>query len=143
MLTLGKLFRRPASTEPVETITSSHGHTEWLRNGLPHRDDGPAIRYKDGSEVWYRNGLCHRDDGPAVEWTNGTREWFRNGQRHREDGPAIEYVDGTKEWWLQGKRLTVNETALHQSTALGSIAPSMPAEVVSTLPYQKPVRLNL
>ena len=56
----------------------------------------------DGTREWFRNGLWHRDDGPAVEWPNGTKVWFYNGRRHRDDGPAVEHADGSTEWWKQG-----------------------------------------
>jgi hypothetical protein len=31
----------------------------WFKNGLRHRDDGPAIEYVDGNKAWYKNGLLH------------------------------------------------------------------------------------
>jgi predicted lipoprotein with Yx(FWY)xxD motif len=59
----------------------------------------------DGTRRWYRDGLLHREDGPALELPDGTRRWYRNGQLHREDGPAVERHDGTREWWVDGKRI--------------------------------------
>jgi len=49
---------------------------------------------------WFKNGLRHREDGPAVEWADGDKEWYQNGLRHREDGPALEYASGAKYWYL-------------------------------------------
>ena len=51
---------------------------------------------KDGTIKWYKNGLLHREDGPAIEWADGGKEWYINDKLHREDGPAVEYSDGTK-----------------------------------------------
>jgi hypothetical protein len=58
----------------------------------------------DGTRYWYRNGLLHREDGPAVEWADGSREWWLHGELHRIDGPAIERADGTLEWWYDGEQ---------------------------------------
>ena len=46
---------------------------------------------QEGKETtaWYREGALHREDGPAVVWRNGARnEWYLNNERHREDGPC-------------------------------------------------------
>lgn len=51
----------------------------------------------------------HREDGPAIEWADGTRAWALKGFYHREDGPAVEFFDGTKEWWLKGKQYEQEE----------------------------------
>ena len=54
---------------------------------------------RDGTE-YYKDGVLHREDGPAVEWLNGSKFWFINGKRHREDGPAFVWADGTNNWYL-------------------------------------------
>lgn len=42
--------------------------SRYLRDGVLHREDGPAYEGNDGMEAWYRDGRLHRDpvDGPAV-----------------------------------------------------------------------------
>jgi len=85
----------------------------WDGNRIPHRDDGPAIEYANGSEEWYIDGMFHREDGPAVKWINGRKEWWVNGKLHREDGPAIEFADGKKGWYINGKHLTKEEFDIH------------------------------
>lgn len=65
--------------------------------------------YASGTREWYRNGLAHREDGPAYEGADGARWWYRNGLLHREDGPAIEAADGAREWWLNGFNVTEDE----------------------------------
>lgn len=79
--------------------------------GVPANDPSLIRKVDSFGTVRYRNrdGLLHREDGPAVERSNGSREWFLDGQRHREDGPAIEYHDGTHEWYLDGKLLSEDE----------------------------------
>jgi hypothetical protein len=52
--------------------------------GQFHREDGPAIIYKDGSRQWWNNGYLHRIDGPAVIDTQDAyeyTEWRINGLR--------------------------------------------------------------
>lgn len=56
----------------------------------------------------YRNeqGQPHRTDGPAVMFANGTQVWYSNGKLHRRDGPAVIRATGTQEWYLHGQELT-------------------------------------
>jgi len=62
-----------------------------------------------GNRIWRLNGKTHREDGPAIEYRDGSGLWFLNGQHHREDGPAVEYASGYREWWLNGERMTEKE----------------------------------
>ena len=52
---------------------------EWYIHGERHREDGPAVEYRDGTKLWYINGKRHREDGPAVELSNGSKAWLLNG----------------------------------------------------------------
>jgi hypothetical protein len=45
-----------------------------------------CFTYPDGRREWYRDGVRHRDDGPAVEYADGGREWWRDGKLIREEG---------------------------------------------------------
>jgi len=55
---------------------------------------------------WMKDGVLHRDDGPAVTNSEGDEEWYRYGKRHREDGPAVISFNGKlKQWWINGKQL--------------------------------------
>ena len=83
-------------------VINANGNKIWYNdNREPHRLDGPAIEWDDGSKEWWVNGKPHRLDGPAVECANGGhKEWFVNGKRHRLDGPAIEYANGAKAWYI-------------------------------------------
>lgn len=58
--------------------SKGHGRSYW-RDGLRHREDGPAIEYSKGSKEWYKDGLRHREDGPAVIWSFGIQQWWVNG----------------------------------------------------------------
>jgi len=60
-------------------------------------------------KFWYKNGKLHRDDGPAVEYKNGIKFWYKEGKLHRLDGPAREWVYRAKEWWIEGKFYTEEE----------------------------------
>ena len=50
-----------------------------------------------------KDGLVHREEGPAIITAQGTRKWALNGKLHRTDGPAIIYSDGVKVWYLYGR----------------------------------------
>lgn len=79
--------------------------TQWWYgpDRRPHRLDGPAIIYPDGSQVWCRNGHADRDDGPAIIRADGSYEWRRKGRLHRDgDLPADVTEDGTQHWYRDG-----------------------------------------
>jgi len=78
-------------------------------HGRPHREDGPAVIWEDGTKAWFVNGVQHREDGPALEFANGSKEWYADGKLHRIDGPAIVYADGYTQWWLQGVQVEEEE----------------------------------
>jgi len=56
--------------------------------------------YDDGFITWSFNGKLHREDGPAIKWADGTEFYYLNGNFHREDGPAIKWANGKEEYWL-------------------------------------------
>ena len=74
---------------------------------LLHREDGPAIEYKNGDKAWYKFGVLHRLDGPAIDNINGYKAWFVDGKLHREDGPAVvSHISSTKNlYYLNGKKI--------------------------------------
>ncbi len=89
--TVDREIRRDGSVLITENFLNAAGEL--------HRTNGPAIvqRAIDSdfpweSENYYRNGLFHRDGGPAeIVRKKGkvTKQvYFRLGVRHREDGPA-------------------------------------------------------
>lgn len=93
-----------------------NGNVFWKKNGVEHREDGPAIEWADGSKHWYLNGYRHRVDGPAIEWSCGKKEWYINGMRHRDSGPSwvMEVLSGTLEIWENmGKRHRLDGPAVN------------------------------
>lgn len=86
----------------------SNGDKLWLLNDKPHRVDGPAHDRADGVKIWFLNGVLHRDGGPAYEHPNGRKEWIFHGKLHREDGPAIEDPAHRDEWWFDGVKYNEN-----------------------------------
>ena len=84
---------------------------EYYKDGVLHREDGPAVIYDNGINYWYKFGKIHREDGPAVDWTNGEYSWYRNGLYHREDGPAIVW-DEECSWYVNGVKSTTNRPFL-------------------------------
>lgn len=113
----GTGLKRPKKPRPSAS-TEKDGVLVWRLDGELHCEEGPAVKYPDGSWEWYRHGKIHRDDGPAVfikgpwddetgqfweprgyksepEWRNDwgwadeTQIWFHDGVPHREDGPAV------------------------------------------------------
>jgi hypothetical protein len=89
--------------EDGPAVEYRNGDKCWWLNGKLHREDGPAIQCASGRKEWYLNGKLHRIGGPAIEW-NRDAGWFINGKLHHENGPAIIHSNGDKEYWLNGKR---------------------------------------
>jgi hypothetical protein len=85
------------------------GSTFWYKNGMIHREDGPAIILPNGTESWFLNGKLHRLDGPAVLNSYKDKEWWIDDKLHREDGPAVMFSNGKVEWWLKSIQLTKEE----------------------------------
>jgi hypothetical protein len=51
-----------------ELVEFTHGGKNYHLNGLPHREDGPAIIYFDGSKLWYLNGKeLSKEDFTSIE----------------------------------------------------------------------------
>ena len=83
----------------------------WItKNGVYHREDGPATTHPDGSKFWHRYGKLHRTDGPACEYANGAKEWYQDGKLHRLDGPAIIFPSGHYQWYINGRFYPENST---------------------------------
>jgi len=57
----------------------------WKCGEKFHREDGPAIIWKDGSEYWYQNGKRHREDGPAIILASGGRGYYLNNKYYRKE----------------------------------------------------------
>jgi len=69
--------------------------------------DGAGV--KEAKTVLYmRNGVPDREDGPAVLAANGNVLWMQKGQLHRDNGPAA-MIDGQPTFALEGKALTAKE----------------------------------
>jgi hypothetical protein len=90
--------------DEFEVRSYESGRTIWYKDGEIHRDDGPAIKEKNGDEFWYSKGKIHRDDGPAIVLSEGSKFWMKEGLNHREDGPAIEYASGFKAYYENGDK---------------------------------------
>lgn len=77
--------------------------------GRLHRQAGPAIKSEAaGYEFWYKEGIRHRDGGPAYIHKH-IQKWYVNGKLHRLDGPAIIGKGRPKEYWIEGQKLSPKE----------------------------------
>ena len=93
------------------TVADLYAHerywAQWLAlnvAALPEAARAELYRLT-GARAWWRDGVRHREDGPAIESAGGRREWYRAGKLHRDDGPAVESADGYREWWRDGVQL--------------------------------------
>ena len=97
-------------------VVNLYGSKCWYKDGLLHREEGPAEEHPNGNKAWYFHGKFHRIDGPAIETAGGYKVWYLYGKLHREDGPTIEYTNGTKIWFYQGINLTATYNCRDQET---------------------------
>jgi hypothetical protein len=84
----------------------------YYKDGLKHREDGPAVESLWGDKYWWIEGKLHREDGPAIIFNNTREEWWYRGKRHREDGPAIINLEGSKEWYYNGELHRIDGPAI-------------------------------
>lgn len=78
-------------------ISSNLGRVPKLSNGR-HILSG-------NKQIYIKDGVKHRQNGPAEIHPNGYRAWFWKGVKHRRGGPAVIHPDGTSEYWENGKFL--------------------------------------
>jgi len=71
-------------TSEIHSIRVMPDRIDWLKHGIPHRTDGPARIFNDGTKSWYIDGRLHRTDGPAVESEDIT-EWWVEGVQYSEE----------------------------------------------------------
>lgn len=102
-----KIFKLWENAEKHQStpVKDAQGNVQWWRNGVRHREDGPAIEYVDGTKEWLQHGVHHREDGPAIEYADGAKEWIVKNVRHREDGPAMIW-NGGEAWFIDNRRYT-------------------------------------
>lgn len=70
-------------------------------NGKVHREDGPAVVWHSGislEENWYRNGLRHREGGPAIDnvktpFFRTANSWYNNGVLTQGSSETAYYSD--------------------------------------------------
>jgi hypothetical protein len=86
-----KLEKEAISFEDRSTVITRQrlfiGPAEiYIRDGLVHRMDGPAVIIGEEGQFDFGSGLLYQDNGPA-------ELWFKNGKLHRNGAPAINSRD--------------------------------------------------
>jgi len=54
MTSIEEVFNRLKEAPPE---IDQYGTKRWFKNGLRHRDNGPAVIWATGEEFWYENGF--------------------------------------------------------------------------------------
>jgi len=85
------------------------------KQGLRHREGGPAIVQPNGDREYWTRGVRNRVDGAAFIYGK-TREYWVDGKLHREDGPAMYRspkkaigMPAVTQYWIDGVQLTEKE----------------------------------
>jgi hypothetical protein len=83
-------------------VVTRDGRRIHYKDGLLHREDGPAVVLPNGDAFFYQNGLLHREGKPCSVLANGGRVWGLYGVPYREDGgPVVVSKDGKKLWYSE------------------------------------------
>ena len=68
------------------------------------------MEFKVESTIVHRrdlHGPLHREDGPALIFRNGAKKWYFNGKKHRIDGPAETYPNGVRHWYINNMNVSI------------------------------------
>ena len=79
-----KTYFNPKKKRRARKVIDTYGDTYYYNSkNQHHRKNGPAVitRYYN---LWYKNGIIHREDGPAVEWHHGSKEFYLDGKQYSE-----------------------------------------------------------
>lgn len=84
-------------------VLKNNGGEMYIKYGLLHRQNGPAVVTPHEVEYW-RHGLLHRNGGPAIMRSNGEEEYWDKGEHVRTVVPDIpkppeSFIKDTKAWW--------------------------------------------
>ena len=44
-------------------------------------DEITFIVLDNGTQRWHKNGISHRENGPASIWSNGSQRWVKDGEK--------------------------------------------------------------
>jgi hypothetical protein len=86
--------------------TDDAGNQFWYTDYALHRDDGPAVIYKEGDLFWYQQGKIHREGAPAFIRNNGDLFWYLHDKLHRLNGPAAITKQSGHAWYINGVDIT-------------------------------------
>jgi hypothetical protein len=87
----------------MKTITTE----EFYKLSTEEQDSFTGIIYWGyGTIEYYKNGLLHREDGPAVITNKDYKEWWNEGLLHNLNGPARIYPDGREGYFIHGEPTT-------------------------------------
>jgi hypothetical protein len=82
-------------------------HTEWFDLTNKERENFTGIvNWSTGTVTFMKNGLLHREDGPARILPDGYQEWYFEGKLHNLNGPAAIWNDGRKYYFINNKQTT-------------------------------------
>lgn len=91
-------MQQAARGMPAVAASENVGRVRIMENGRHPTSNG---------FVYIRDGVKHRDKGPAEVWRNGYEAWWRMGKKHRKGGPAVTYPNGREEYWEEGRLIKV------------------------------------
>jgi hypothetical protein len=69
----------------MNPIFDTFGNEYWYNEEQElHRENEPAVVYIGGAKMYFVNGRKHREDGPAIDFKN-IKEWYIDGVQYSEE----------------------------------------------------------
>jgi hypothetical protein len=87
----------------MKTIT---GDEYWNLSLEERKNFTGIVKWGNGDISHYKNGLYHREDGPARIFPDFYLEWWNEGLLHNLIGPAVVYPNGNKGYFIHGNKST-------------------------------------
>lgn len=98
----GGAMREKASTDGKLPICDKMLDSPISNVTLVQKRETRIVKRLDGGVEYHTNGVPDREDGPAVISGKWDLLWYKNGELHNLDGPAIRRPNGITEYWVDG-----------------------------------------
>jgi hypothetical protein len=74
-------------------ITDTYENKKNYVDGKIHPiNDEPAAIWTDGTKIWYKEGLWHRESGPALIHPDGHRSYYLENEYYPEITSDLEWL---------------------------------------------------
>lgn len=69
----------------IDKVLDESGNFWYCRHTYLNDSSYEYLEFAGGTEVWLKDGLWHREDGPARITRHGVKEWWLEGKLIRRE----------------------------------------------------------